>query len=160
MSFTRHPTDSSLSGLSYIHLFLSSFTKVQRTSQREFHRHSSMCANQTFKSNVTGNVWRWPLPWVHALWTFIPGDSPVFELRLLPQTADLPEYISEFSSWDVPESKAALNLGGTPPMSPVAGLGLLNHWSCSMFSENRRKSFQRSLTFLYSLDKYKNVTYI
>ncbi|XDV39876.1 hypothetical protein PO909_009055 [Leuciscus waleckii] len=28
MSFTRHPTDSSLSGLSYIHLFLSSFTKV------------------------------------------------------------------------------------------------------------------------------------
>ncbi|KTF85716.1 hypothetical protein cypCar_00022693 [Cyprinus carpio] len=28
MSFTRHPGDSSLSGLSYIHLFLSSFTKV------------------------------------------------------------------------------------------------------------------------------------
>ncbi|XP_039550336.1 kell blood group glycoprotein-like [Pimephales promelas] len=28
MSFTRHPTDSSLSGLSDIHLFLSSFTKV------------------------------------------------------------------------------------------------------------------------------------
>ncbi|XP_052474823.1 kell blood group glycoprotein homolog isoform X1 [Carassius gibelio] len=28
MSFTRHPEDSSLSGLSYIHLFLSSFTKV------------------------------------------------------------------------------------------------------------------------------------
>ncbi|XP_067257803.1 kell blood group glycoprotein [Chanodichthys erythropterus] len=38
MSFTRHPTDSSLSGLSYIHLFLSSFTKVtcDADSYREF----------------------------------------------------------------------------------------------------------------------------
>ncbi|XP_067305214.1 kell blood group glycoprotein isoform X2 [Pseudorasbora parva] len=38
MSFTRHPTDSSLSGLSYIHLFLSSFTKVtcDADSFREF----------------------------------------------------------------------------------------------------------------------------
>ncbi|XP_052435012.1 LOW QUALITY PROTEIN: kell blood group glycoprotein homolog [Carassius gibelio] len=33
-SFTRHPEDSSLSGLSYIHLFLSSFTKV--TCDAEF----------------------------------------------------------------------------------------------------------------------------
>ncbi|XP_042596698.1 kell blood group glycoprotein-like [Cyprinus carpio] len=37
-SFTRHPEDSSLSGLSYMHLFLSSFTKVtcDIDSYREF----------------------------------------------------------------------------------------------------------------------------